>query len=234
MRSDNYFVVHGWMIKDLKLKGNALNVYAVIYGFSQDGQSAFSGSASYLAEFCGISRVSVFKILSDLVERGLIEKTECFHGKLKLCTYSVIREPELLPVKNVVTPGKECLPVGGKETLHNKEYNKELISNNNITPDNPRKIKHQYGEYKHVLLSTSQYYKLADEWGGCTEVSRMIKILDEGIETKGYKYKNHYLALKKWRLKEKEFSRRGYDKLTTDRSQGYQLPDVSELPAEMR
>jgi hypothetical protein len=39
----------------------------------------------------------------------------------------------------------------------------------------------------------------------------MIKTLDEGIETNGYKYKNHNLALRKWKSNEKN-QRSGYSK----------------------
>jgi hypothetical protein len=62
--------------------------------------------------------------------------------------------------------------------------------------------KNKHGEYKHVLLTSDDYLKLCEDWGE-QEVLRMIKILDEGIETKGYKYKNHNLALRKWRANEK-------------------------------
>lgn len=33
VREDNYFAVQGWMVTELKLKGNALMLYAIIYGF---------------------------------------------------------------------------------------------------------------------------------------------------------------------------------------------------------
>jgi DNA-binding PadR family transcriptional regulator len=70
--------------------------------------------------------------------------------------------------------------------------------------DKPAKSqKHKHGEYKHVILTSDEYQKLCEEWGE-QEVLRMIKILDEGIETKGYKYKNHNLALRKWRANEKQ------------------------------
>lgn len=71
------------------------------------------------------------------------------------------------------------------------------------TPDKPAKSpKHKHGEYCHVLLTSDEYLRLCEEWGE-QEVLRMIKILDEGIETKGYKYKNHYLALRKWKEKDR-------------------------------
>lgn len=58
--------------------------------------------------------------------------------------------------------------------------------------------KHKYGEYKHILLTDSEYQKLCEEWGE-PELKRMITILDEGIEAKGYKYKNYNLAIRKWK-----------------------------------
>jgi len=57
--------------------------------------------------------------------------------------------------------------------------------------------KNKHGEYKHVLLSESQYQKLIEDWGE-SETKRMIAVLDEGIERKGYKYKNHNLAIREW------------------------------------
>ena len=70
--------------------------------------------------------------------------------------------------------------------------------------------KHKHGEYKHVLLTSDEYLRLCEEWGE-PELLRMIKELDEGIEVKGYKYKNHNLALRKWKTKREE-SEGGYSK----------------------
>ena len=56
-------------------------------------------------------------------------------------------------------------------------------------------IKHQRGEYKHVLLTDKQYDSLKDK---VDDREYWIKTLDEGIELKGYSYKSHYLAILKW------------------------------------
>jgi hypothetical protein len=65
-----------------------------------------------------------------------------------------------------------------------------------------KEVKHKYGEYSHVLITDTEYSKLKEEWGE-GELNRMIKILDEGIESKGYKYTNHYLALRNWKKNDK-------------------------------
>lgn len=57
--------------------------------------------------------------------------------------------------------------------------------------------KHHYGEYKHVMLTDGQLDKLFEKYGN-EKTHEAIKYLDEYIEMKGKKYKNHYLAMIKW------------------------------------
>jgi hypothetical protein len=100
------------------------------------------------------------------------------------------------------------------------------------TPLPAKSQKHKYGEYHNVLLTHDEFNKLLVEWGA-EEQKRMIKILDEGIETKGYKYKNCYLALRKWKGNEKSYYK-PYSKPIIDRSGGITLPDgMDELPGEI-
>ena len=74
IKNENSFVIHGWMINRLGLSGTDLLIYAIIYGFSQDGESVFFGSRSYLTEWTGVSIASVRRSLRLLIERGLIEQ----------------------------------------------------------------------------------------------------------------------------------------------------------------
>lgn len=76
MNVNGYVVVQSFMVNDLHLKGNELIAYAVIYGFSQDGESWFTGSRSYIAEWCGASKNTVSRALSKLVDKGLIERRD--------------------------------------------------------------------------------------------------------------------------------------------------------------
>ena len=50
VKPDNYVMLLGWMRTELNLKGNELNLYAIIYGFTQDGETEFSGSIRYMQE----------------------------------------------------------------------------------------------------------------------------------------------------------------------------------------
>jgi predicted phage replisome organizer len=66
-----------------------------------------------------------------------------------------------------------------------------------------KETRHKHGQYKHVLLTDNEYEKLKNEWGEC-ELLRMINVLDEGIEAKGYKYKNYYITIKNWKKNDDE------------------------------
>ena len=56
MRKDGYVVVQPWMVTDYNLNGNKLLIYALIWGFSQDEQSCFYGSVSYIVEYFKLSK----------------------------------------------------------------------------------------------------------------------------------------------------------------------------------
>ena len=88
---ESYFCVQSWMVTELKLKGTELIIYAIIYGFSQDGKSYYSGSAAYLAEFSGVTTRAVFNILGKLCERNLLRKQEKIVNGIKLVDYAATR-----------------------------------------------------------------------------------------------------------------------------------------------
>jgi predicted phage replisome organizer len=83
------------------------------------------------------------------------------------------------------------------------------ISNSNsksISNSKLKDVKHIYGEYKHILLTDKEFDKLKIDFGE-QKTKDAITLLDESIEMKGYKYKSHNLAIRKWvigALKEKD------------------------------
>ena len=89
MDNSNYITIQGWMVKELKLRGNELLVFAIIYGFTQDGESRFQGSCAYLADWLGSSRQTALNMLNLLTNKGLITRTEKTVNGLKVCDYAV-------------------------------------------------------------------------------------------------------------------------------------------------
>lgn len=85
----------GWHIvvteemRALGLSGNDLMVYALINGFSQDGQGCYYGSLPYICETCGISRRTAIYILNSLVEKNLLSKTEVIQNGVKRVFYRI-------------------------------------------------------------------------------------------------------------------------------------------------
>ena len=89
MKNENYINIQGWMIKELKLKSNELILYAIIYGFSQDGQSEYYGSVRYIANALSLSIGGVHKLLVKLIERKLIIRTSESHYSVHKVNASV-------------------------------------------------------------------------------------------------------------------------------------------------
>lgn len=73
MQTESYVVLRPFMVEGLGLKGPELVAYAPIYGFSQDGESWFTGSAQYVADWCGIARRNAINVLVADNQRRLYE-----------------------------------------------------------------------------------------------------------------------------------------------------------------
>lgn len=147
MNDNNYFVVNGWMINCLGLKSsNEVNVFAVIYGFTQDGKNKFTGSLKYLSELTMNSKPTVIRILKKLCELELIVKTEVEVCGVVFNHYCINTDTlnNLLVVKKLNEGSKETLlgvvkklNGGSKETLpNNKEdiYKEDIYNNNKRAP----------------------------------------------------------------------------------------------------
>ena len=144
MRKDGYVVVQPWMVTDYNLNGNKLLIYALIWGFSQDEQSCFYGSVSYIVEDFNLSKRAVLNRLAELEKDGLIRKwTEPVNGR-PTNRYAALRPAacasasdgckkctgeENAPVNNVHSDGcKKCTSTGAKcapkKENNNKSENK--------------------------------------------------------------------------------------------------------------
>lgn len=96
VNSDGYINIQGWMVSELGLKGNELLIYAIIYGFSQDGESKFTGSLQYLADWTNSTKQGVQKVLKSLLEKQLLLKDEKTLNNIKFCEYKAIRKVDTM------------------------------------------------------------------------------------------------------------------------------------------
>lgn len=95
------------------------------------------------------------------------------------------------------------------ETCQEKEEEKEELKEKKECKEKKKK----FGSYQNVLLSDSDVEKLKQKFPNDWE-SR-IESLSEGIELKGYKYKNHYLAILKWAERDQKYVVRTSEKGTS-------------------
>ena len=84
---DNYIVVKGWMISELGLSGNELLVYAVIYGYSQDGENEYFGSLSKMSELLRLDRRTIMRVLQRLCDDGIVYKRLATLNGVQRCFY---------------------------------------------------------------------------------------------------------------------------------------------------
>ena len=162
IRDDNYYQVSGWMLNRLGLKGTALQVYAIIYGFSQDGESSFTGSLQYLSDFTNSTKQTVCKILKDLTERELLRKTESLVNGVKFNTYQVnlqVLKKLEYPIQETLTGGiQKSLTGGSQKTLtNNKGFNNKPSDNKGDKKETPT------ADYSQTTFSEAMKAKV-DQW----------------------------------------------------------------------
>lgn len=106
------------------------------------------------------------------------------------------------------TDGTQVKQIGNVEKRREEKIREDKIRDREDTditdsaesssaPKPPKEVKHTWGEFKHVKLTDSEIEKLRKAYGS-KMTDECIVFLDEYIERKGYKAKNHYLTIKKW------------------------------------
>lgn len=87
IKEDDFIQISAAMVTKLKLSGNNLLVFALIHGFSKDGEHVFRGSLSYISEWLNISKSTVIDSLKTLVDAKYLDKEESYINGVKFCTY---------------------------------------------------------------------------------------------------------------------------------------------------
>lgn len=134
MKKENYITIQGWMVSQLKLSGNELICYALIYGFSQDEESEFKGSLSYVAEWLNVSKCNARLILKKLVDKGHLLKRDEVINNIRFCRYKALLNgvaKTVIGVADLATGGVAVLATNNNinnKINDNKENNKKKNS----------------------------------------------------------------------------------------------------------
>lgn len=118
VKDENFYTVQGWMRNKLGLRGNALDIYAIIYGFSQVSHQEFTASINYLCEWLGVSRPTVINTLKDLVDGGYLTKESTELNGVIYNRYTAV-VPAFTGGKEILLPQLKNFTGGSKEILPN-------------------------------------------------------------------------------------------------------------------
>ena len=201
IRDNNYYQVSGWMINRLGLAGRELQAYAIIYGFTQDGETEFMGSINYIAEWLGCTRKTVIETLKSLIQKGYITKTQTTVNGVMVNYYkTVLPIPESVEItlgsveitppqyKNYTTPSVKITPPPSvKITPNNNSIKKDTNNYKDIGEEKKasipyEKIRNLYNEIakslpKCLKLSENRKKHIAARWneyGGELETFEML------------------------------------------------------------
>lgn len=173
-----YTVIPDWMM-DLGLDLTSTFAYAVIYGFSQDGESMYQGSHKWLADKCKCSRDTIKRVLTKLVSMGFVQKIDREINGVKFCSYrALIGSPTL--VQNAPNPGAKCT-TNNIENIIDKEIS-TYVDTKKVPEKQPRKtsktsIEAKKGkekgcaekekgkfDFREALISEGVSGQTADDW----------------------------------------------------------------------
>ena len=133
MKDTDFIYIPGWAVNQLKLKGNELMIYSMIFSYSRDGVQWYQAPAEYLATCIGASVSTVKDILKKLLDKGLVEKkTEVYKGSVSRVYYQAV-VPANDQYRNGT--GEDGLPVPKRygctstETVLNNNNNNTSIIN---------------------------------------------------------------------------------------------------------
>jgi len=122
MKNENFITLQGWMINELKLKGNELIVYGLIYGFSQDGESEYHGSLRYISDAIGLEKSTTQSIVKRLLEKNLviISTQDSVNGN----KYKAVRKSVRTRTKIRTQPVRKSVQINNNTNNNNNNNNR--------------------------------------------------------------------------------------------------------------
>lgn len=167
----------------------------------------------------GVGVNAVSEILNAAFKRGIFDKT--LYDKYKILTSKGIQERCMkmcsrrkrfevekkyllisvpISLENVYIKGEnvniseENVYIFSQSKVKERKVKESKVNKIPAVPEDSKK--HKYGKYKNVLLTDEEIKQLREKLPKDWE--KWIETFSEGLELKGYKYNNHYLAILQW------------------------------------
>jgi hypothetical protein len=185
-KTKDYTVMSNYHFKEKEMSLKAKGLLSLMLSLPPNWDYSIAG----LVAICKENETSIKTALDELKEFGYLQvikklPNETKTGRIEY-EYIVYEQKQESKKQDLENLGVEIQGVENPIQYNNKQLNIKIENTN---------IKHIYGTYKHIRLTDSELNKLKEQYSNWQE---LIDYLDEAIEMKGYKYKSHYLAIKKW------------------------------------
>lgn len=202
IKDHNYYSIHGWMVNKLGLKGNELDIYAIIYGFSQKEDSWYDGNHRYLAEWTSSTLQTVRSSLALLIEKGYIDKKEEVVNGVKFCRYKA----SFLPTENHFDPSKKfATPANLEDDDPSKKF--ATLANSDAENDekfaNPQQTIHSIHNNKKYNNNNKRERKVFSK-PTLQEIEQYCK--EENIKIDAYQFYHYYESVD-WMVGPKKMKR---------------------------
>lgn len=217
VKDESYFQISGWMVNPQKmnLKGLKLQLFAIIFGMSQDGEFCHP-SIRYFAEFTGSTERGVRKALDEMVEEGTILRRKS--AEFKTNEYAAVvpdwneqsspeaKKEELSSEIEELSSKKEELSSAERNSVPPSE---ELSSANNIVNnidnnscDNRQRKKEgssflSFSDCPLVQLTMSELLFL-NRYYGPEITDKYIHKLQIVLDKPGRHFNSHFDVIEKW------------------------------------
>lgn len=169
MKDSDYITILAPMVSKLNLSGNNLIVFALIHGFTKDGEHEFTGSIDYISKWANISKQSVILTLKALTDAGYLNKKDDVINGVKFCRYTTNYE-DLISSQKSLPPIKKVKKGSQKTSPNIDKEDKDTINNNPLPPKGKRERKKEIDiesfvspEYKEIFADWLEYKKQRKE-----------------------------------------------------------------------
>lgn len=149
-------------------------------------------SISSLADRWGWSRQKVRRFLNQLVDDGMVQVNATTNDT----TITIVKYGDFQNKRTTNDTTNDTTDVTTERTS-DVTTDDTHTRNDKGMKRNDKEIKHTFGEYQNVKLTDRQLAKLISDYDEST-IDSAIKFLDEYIQEKGYKSKDHNLAIRRW------------------------------------
>lgn len=160
MERQQFITIQEWML-DLGLKGSELLAYALVWGFSQDGETIYRGGCSYAAKWLGITKENARAVLNKLADKGLLDKQEQYKNGVKFCYYRI---------GSGTTPKIEVPPTPKTADSNDIYISKDISISNNKGNSTKRAKFDFYGALRGLGVSE----KTASDWQVVRKQSKAV------------------------------------------------------------